>query len=89
MAAWHRRLDGQELPQNPGHSGGQGGLACCSPGAPKSRTCLSASFMVQAVFSLHRRAMGCKRGAKVAAEGQGGREQTDGLHGQLEAPGRE
>ena len=35
MVGWHHRLDGHELEQAPGVGGGQGGLACCSPGGRK------------------------------------------------------
>ena len=31
MAGWYRGLDGHEFEQAPGHGGGQGSLACCSP----------------------------------------------------------
>ena len=31
MFGWHHRLNGHEFEQAPGHSEGQGGLACCSP----------------------------------------------------------
>ena len=31
MAGWHHQLDGHEFEQILGESGGQGGLACCSP----------------------------------------------------------
>ena len=31
VAGWHHRLDGHEFEQILGESGGQGGLACCSP----------------------------------------------------------
>ena len=31
MVGWHHRLDGHELEQIVGDSGGQGSLACCSP----------------------------------------------------------
>ena len=31
MAGWHHRLDGYEFEQTLGVSGGQVGLACCSP----------------------------------------------------------
>ena len=35
MVGWHHRLSGHEFGQIPGDSEGQGGLACCSPSAPK------------------------------------------------------
>ena len=39
MVGWHHRRDGHEYEQAPGDSGGQGGLACCSPwGHRKSDT---------------------------------------------------
>ena len=31
MVGWHHRLNGRESEQTPGHSEGQGSLACCSP----------------------------------------------------------
>ena len=31
MVGWHHRLDGHELEQTLGDSGGQRSLACCSP----------------------------------------------------------
>ena len=31
MVGWRHRLDGHELEQTPGDSGGQGSLACFSP----------------------------------------------------------
>ena len=31
MVGWHHCLSGHEFEQTPGESGGQGGLACCSP----------------------------------------------------------
>ena len=31
MVGWHHRLNGHDLGQTPGDSGGQGSLACCSP----------------------------------------------------------
>ena len=30
MVGWHHRLNGRELEQTPGDSGGQISLACCS-----------------------------------------------------------
>ena len=39
MVGWHHRLNGHEFEQTPGDSGGQGGLACCSPwGCKESNT---------------------------------------------------
>ena len=32
---WHHQLSGREFEQTPGHSEGQGSLACCSPGGCK------------------------------------------------------
>ena len=31
MVGWHHRFNGHEFEQTPGHSEGQGSLACCSP----------------------------------------------------------
>ena len=31
MVGWHHRLNGHELEQTPGDSGGQGRLVCCRP----------------------------------------------------------
>ena len=31
MVGWHHRFNGHEAEQTPGHSEGQGDLACCSP----------------------------------------------------------
>ena len=31
MVGWHHLLNGHEFEQTPGDSGGQGGLASCSP----------------------------------------------------------
>ena len=31
MVGWHNQLNGPEFEQTPGDSGGQRGLACCSP----------------------------------------------------------
>ena len=41
MAGWHHGLNGHEFEQAPWVGDGQGGLACCSRGAAKSRTRLS------------------------------------------------
>ena len=38
---WHHRFNGHEFEQTPGHSEGQGDLACRSPWVTKSRTRLS------------------------------------------------
>ena len=35
MAGWHHWLNGHEFEETPGVGDGQGGLACCSPWAPK------------------------------------------------------
>ena len=35
MIGWHHQLNGHEFEQSPGHSEGQGSLACCSPWGPK------------------------------------------------------
>ena len=35
MARWHHRFNGHELGQTPGHSEGEGGLACCSTWSSK------------------------------------------------------
>ena len=35
MAGWHHRLDVHEFEQNPGDSGGQRSLVCCSPWSQK------------------------------------------------------
>ena len=35
MVGWHHRLNGHEFAQTPEDSGGQGRLACCSPGGHK------------------------------------------------------
>ena len=32
MVGWHHQLNGREFEQAPGDSGGQGSLACFSPG---------------------------------------------------------
>ena len=31
MVGWHHQLNGHDFEQIPGHSEGQGSLACCSP----------------------------------------------------------
>ena len=36
MVGWHHRLDRQEFKQAAGVGDGQGSLACCSAGVPKS-----------------------------------------------------
>ena len=41
MVEWHHRLNGHEFEQAPGHGGGQGSLACCSPWVVNSQTGLS------------------------------------------------
>ena len=41
MVGWHHRLDGHEFEQALGVGDGQGSLACCSHGVPKSQTRLS------------------------------------------------
>ena len=41
MSGWHHQLDGHEFEWTPGVGDGQGGLACCDSGVPKSRTWLS------------------------------------------------
>ena len=41
MVGWHHRLDGHEFKQILEDSEGLGGLACCSPGVPKTPTQLS------------------------------------------------
>ena len=35
MVGWHHQLNGHEIEQTPGDSGGQRSLACCSPWAHK------------------------------------------------------
>ena len=35
MVGWHHRLNGHGFKQTPGHSEGQGSLACCSPSGCK------------------------------------------------------
>ena len=35
MVGWHHQLNGHEFEQALGFGDGQGGLACCSPGARK------------------------------------------------------
>ena len=35
MVGWHHQINGHEFEQTPGHSEGQGSLACCSPGHKK------------------------------------------------------
>ena len=41
MVGWHHRLNGHDFEQTLGVDDGQGGLTCCSPWGPKSRTWLS------------------------------------------------
>ena len=41
MVGWHHQLNGRESEQAPGDSGGQGSLACFSPGFAKRQTRLS------------------------------------------------
>ena len=41
IVRWHHWLNGHEFEQAPGDSGGQGGLACCSPWDHKNQTWLS------------------------------------------------
>ena len=41
VVRWHHRLDEHGFGWTLGVGDGQGGLACCSPWVPKSRTCLS------------------------------------------------
>ena len=41
MAGWHHRLSGRGFGWTPAVGDGQGGLACCVHGIPKSRTRLS------------------------------------------------
>ena len=38
MVGWHHRLNGHEFEHALGAGDGQGGLVCCSPWVPKSRT---------------------------------------------------
>jgi len=41
MVGWHHRLNGHGFGWTPGVGDGQGGLACCGYGVPKSQTRLS------------------------------------------------
>ena len=38
IVGWHHRLNGHEFEQVPGDGGGQGRLACCSPGKESDMT---------------------------------------------------